>query len=254
MKRQAEEASGDNAESHGDRKNKGVTQYFQSVTREAAHMDGLACVANLSVTNSNTIITIVEDSVANCTTGAIVNAAGEGCLGGGGVDGEISRLGGDALYEARRALPMITSGGEAEDAGPAWKRRKEKCRRCITGDAKITISGELPCEYVIHAVGPNFNHYETDFQKLPEEGMQLLTSAYQAALARGAENSIKKIAFCMLSAGVYRGSCSLPDIIKTGLETIAKNTYPGLERVYFCAFMPEEKRVVWEICDKIAQA
>ena len=84
--------------------------------------------------------------------------------------------------------------------------------------------------------------------------MQLLTSAYQAALARGAESSIKKIAFCILSAGVYRISCSLQDIVKTGLETIAKNTYSGLERVYFCAFMPEEKRVVREICDEIAQA
>ncbi len=115
--------------------------------------------------------------------------------------------------------------------------------RCYTGDAKITIAGDLPAEFVIHAVGPNMRMYATE-----EEGIALLVDAYKAALARGAENSIKKIAFCILSAGIFRGYVPLPAIIKTGIETIAKNTYPGLERVYFCAFMPEEQRVTREIC------
>eukprot|EP00966_Prymnesium_polylepis_P270251 6243032-Prymnesium_polylepis.1 len=63
---------------------------FRDVTDEETFLsDGLSCVANLRIHNSNTIVTIANDSVVKCTSGAIVNAANEGCLGGGGVDGEI---------------------------------------------------------------------------------------------------------------------------------------------------------------------
>ena len=204
---------------------------FREVDETTFVSDGLSCVANLRISNSNTLITIANDSVVKCTSGAIVNAANEGCLGGGGVDGEIGHRGGPTLYDARLALPILNNG--SSPYGP----------RCHTGDAKITIAGDLPAEFVIHAVGPNFRMYETE-----EVAMNLLVDAYKAALARGAENSIKTIAFCILSAGIFRGYVSLRTIIKTGIETIANNTYPGLERVYFCAFMPEERRVTREIC------
>jgi hypothetical protein len=66
---------------------------------------------------------------------AIVNAANTGCLGGGGVDGAISSAGGEDLYQARRALPELNSRG----------------LRCKTGDAKITIGGDLNARFCIHA-------------------------------------------------------------------------------------------------------
>ena len=107
-------------------------------------LDGLKCVQEVTINGKSTILTIAYDGVTNCTTGAIVNAANEGCLGGGGIDGRICALGGPALDAARRALPTI----DGSPFGP----------RCKTGDAKMTIAGNLPCDKVIHAVGPIFGH------------------------------------------------------------------------------------------------
>ena len=190
-----------------------------------AAIDGLKCVQELQIRGSNAILTIAADSVTNCNTGvdAIVNAANEGCLGGGGIDGRIGEMGGDALYDARRALPLIPGTSS----------------RCLTGDATMTIAGDLPCDYVIHAVGPNFHDYES-----LDEAMKLPQNAYKNAMLRAKEKKLSKVAFCILSAGVFRGSCSLDEILTTGIETIAKNVYPELERVYFCAFTAQEQSAV----------
>ena len=91
-----------------------------------------------------------------------MNAANEGCLGGGGIDGRICDLGGPALDAARRALPTI----DGSPFGP----------RCKTGDAKMTIAGNLPCDRVIHAVGPIFGHPPFD------ASLSLLADAYKSAL------------------------------------------------------------------------
>jgi O-acetyl-ADP-ribose deacetylase (regulator of RNase III) len=208
---------------------------FSEVSDVAVTMDGLACVRHLKVRDSTAILTIAEDSVVKCTTGAIVNAANEGCLGGGGIDGVICRLGGDALAAARQALPILT--GEQDGL------------RCHTGDAKLTIAGELPCEFVIHAVGPNFHCYPDQ-----KEAMALLASAYKSAMERAREQGVKKVAFCMLSAGIFRGSCPLRDIVEVGLMTVAQHVYPGLQRVYLCAFSDEEKDQLRHICSAMKQA
>merc|ERR1719193_167112 len=80
-------------------------------------------------------------SVVNFAGNAIVNAANQGCLGGGGVDGAISSAGGRALYEARSKLPLVDGKGAV---------------RCPTGEARLTIGGNLKANYCIHAVGPNY--------------------------------------------------------------------------------------------------
>ena len=64
----------------------------------------------------------------------------------------------------------------------------------------------------------------------------LLEAAYKNTMERARENELKSVGFCILSAGIFRGGCPLKVVIKTGLETIAKNTYPGLETVVFCGF------------------
>ena len=199
---------------------------FSEVRDVDVTIDGLKCVQELQVRGSSAILTIAADSVTNCNTGAIVNAANEGCLGGGGIDGRISDLGGATLYEARCALPLVP-GTSA---------------RVLTGDAKATIAGDLPCDYVIHAVGPNFCHYESQ-----DKAMGLLENAYKNAMLRASEYKLKKVAFCILSAGIFRGDCSLREIISAGLDSIAQSVYPELERVYFCAFTDLEQQTVQEL-------
>ena len=201
-----------------------------SVARCNETRDGLACVADITLSPSTTL-TFVEGGVTDCTTGAIVNAANQGCLGGGGVDGEINRRGGPALWDARKALPEIYEGV-----------------RCRTGDAKMTVSGDLPCDYVIHAVGPDFSWVERG------QGFQWLEKAYEASLSCAATKGVRTVAFCILSGGIFRGREPLADIIEHGICAIAKHATRDIHRVYFCGFTIEERAALEAVLSKIERA
>lgn len=205
-------------------------------------------VVNFSYNNSESSSSGYHDE--ELPLSAIVNAANEQCLYGGGVDGAITRAGGPNLAMDRLNIPIIRK----RKAAPTRVNVRGLDVRCPTGDAKITGPndyGLLHVPYVIHAVGPDFHFYEDDEkQKL---GKQLLESAFRQSLERAKEHRIEAVAFSLISSGVYRGRfLSKMDVLSIGMNTISKfNGYDELEEVHLCAYSSEESKTLLDIASKM---
>ena len=137
---------------------------------------------------------------------AIVNAANESLLGGGGVDGAIHRAAGPELLAECRTLG-----------------------RCPTGEARITRGYRLPARHVIHCVGPVWQGGDRGED-------DLLAGCYRAALRLARDNGCASIAFPAISTGIYRFP---PDraagiAVATVRETLPQT--PAVSRVIFCCF------------------
>ena len=124
-------------------------------------------------------IKIIKGDITTLAVDAIVNAANQVMLGGGGVDGAIHRAAGRELYEACLKVPEVRPGV-----------------RCPTGEARITPGFKLPAKFVIHTVGPV---YRDGQHGEPEK----LAACYRNSLALAAENGCHSIAFPCVSTGVY---------------------------------------------------
>lgn len=122
---------------------------------------------------------IVEADITALAVDAIVNAANETLLGGGGVDGAIHRAAGPGLLADCRALAQVRPGV-----------------RCPTGEARITAGHALPARFVIHTVGPVWRGGGCG-------EAALLASCYRRSLHVAREHGVERIAFPAISCGVY---------------------------------------------------
>ena len=210
---------------------------------QSAMSSSLTTVASYQVSASSSspfTLKICQGSVLDYTylpkksASAIVNAANEEMLGGGGVDGAISKAGGRQLYMDRRDVPQVRPGV-----------------RCPTGEARITgpndSYGSLNTPYVVHAVGPNYHAYAEE-----EEADELLASAYKSALDCGKHVKLEGIAFCLLSAGIFRGSRTLEEVLRIGLKSICGyEGYDELKEVVVCGFTNNELDALVHICTEL---
>ena len=151
--------------------------------------------------SSGTLIRVVQGDLTQEPVEAIVNAANENLAHGGGVAGAIVRAG----------------GREIQRQSDAWIARHG---RVPTGRAAITGAGRLPCDHVIHAVGPIWRG------KGDED--QLLASAVNSALELAAEHGIKSIALPGISTGIYgfpkqRGASVIVNAVLTAVEEFEFN-------------------------------
>lgn len=158
-------------------------------------------------------IKIVTDDITRLEVDAVVNAANESLLGGGGVDGAIHRGAGPGLLEECRAI-----GG------------------CPTGEARITRGHRLPARFVVHTVGPVYRGGLAG-----EAG--LLASCYRESLALAESNGVETIAFPCISTGVYgyppEEACRLA--VDEVTRWLSAHDHP--REVIFCCFLGSDTRL-----------
>ena len=158
--------------------------------------------------NTGQVFRVVRGDITIESTDAIVNAANERLMHGGGVAGAISRK----------------SGGLIQEESDVWVRRHGPV---VTGTAAITGAGRLPAKYVIHAVGPVWGSGNEE---------EKLGSAVQSALALAETHHLQSISIPGISSGIFGGPkdvCARV-IIQATVDYLAQNPNSSMKEIRFC--------------------
>lgn len=166
-------------------------------------------------------IEIIQADITTLTVDAIVNAANNTLLGGGGVDGAIHRA-----------------------AGPQLLQECASLQGCETGDAKITQGYKLPAKHVIHTVGPVW--YGGG-----KGEAELLKSAYRRCFEVALQHGLKSIAFPAISAGVYGYPMREAAVIALSSLNGAVKLNPQLERILFVQFSEMAQQIYKEAVNQL---
>ncbi|KAL7061381.1 hypothetical protein AAHC03_010053 [Spirometra sp. Aus1] len=150
-------------------------------------------------------LSLIQKDIVKLQVDAIVNAANESLLGGGGVDGCIHRAAGPGLLAECRTL-----------------------HGCAPGSSVITKGYKLPASHVIHTVGPR------------NKDANVLKSCYETSLALCSENGLKTVAFPCIATGIFgfpnRAAADIA--IQTSCSYL--ESHPEVERIIFCCFLDED--------------
>jgi len=155
-------------------------------------------------------IKLEQGDITRICADAIVNAANNSLLGGGGVDGAIHKAGGKVILEECIKI-------------------REKQGGCKTGEAVITSAGRLNARYVIHTVGPIWYGGKNDER-------QLLINCYENSLKLAVEYKVKTIAFPNISTGVYRFPKDIAAEIAVNTVRDFLKSNNTIEKVIFVCF------------------
>jgi O-acetyl-ADP-ribose deacetylase (regulator of RNase III) len=157
-------------------------------------------------------IEVIEADITTLALDAIVNAANESLLGGGGVDGAIHRSAGPRLLAACRALPEVRPGV-----------------RCPTGEARITPGFDLRARHVVHTVGPVWKGGESGEP-------DLLASCHVQSLRLADAHGLESIAFPAISCGAYGYPLQAAAAIAVRAVRGWLGAHARPRRVVFCCF------------------
>lgn len=161
-------------------------------------------------------IRLYRGDITTAEVDAIVNAANEVMLGGGGVDGAIHRAAGPALLAACRAVPEVNG------------------IRCPTGEARITAAGALNARHVIHTVGPRYG--------IDPNPAQLLAGAYRSTYRLALEYDCIRLAIPAISCGVY--GYPLDEAAEIALGVSLEEEFSRLQPTFY--LFGEEIFSIWE--------
>jgi O-acetyl-ADP-ribose deacetylase (regulator of RNase III) len=159
---------------------------------------------------------VVVGDITRLSVDAIVNAANERMLGGGGVDGAIHAAAGPELLEACRAVPEVRPGV-----------------RCPTGEARVTPGFRLSARLVVHTVGPIWHGGRNGE---PE----LLASCYRASLSLAAREGARSIAFPSISTGAYGYPMHSASLVAARECAAFLDEHASFERIVLVAFREQD--------------